>query len=423
MAQDEDGGVIDSQSAMIPLEPDEIPPRSEIPQPATFPSTAPTIAPAPENAAIDPIAGLFGRVHDPLADKGISLSLSMTADWAKNFTGGLNTAGSDFNHLLNVTLTLDTKKLLNIEGGTIFVNFQQQHGESGSVDAGDIQDVSSIAADGRTQLDEIWYQESFLNEKVRVKLGKIDAGSEFCLSENASDFLNGGMSTAASNELLPTYPDAAFGGEIFVKPCDAFYAQAGIFDGALQEGVKTGENGPRTLFGPPADLYLTGEAGLLWEKAGKTGRLGLGVWHHTGTFDKFTGGTADGATGFYITFDQTLIRENPDQADDAQGLGMFIIYDHAQESIIDIDHHLSTGLAYTGLLPNRDNDVVGAGVTWAHLSDHAGFEHDAETTIETFYKLQLTPWFSVQPDLQYVIDPATANHDALVGTLRLAITF
>ncbi len=283
--------------------------------------------------------------------------------------------------------------------------------------------LSTIDADGRTQLSEIWYQQTPLNEKLRVKLGKIDVNSEFCLSQNASSFLNASMPMAASNELMPTYPDPAFGGEIFVKPCDAFYAQAGIFDGSLQEGVHTGENGPRTLFGPPADLYLIGEAGLLWDKAGKTGRLGLGVWHHTGTFDKFTGGTTDGATGFYLTFDQTLIRENPDQADDAQGLGMFIICDHAQESIIDIDNHIAAGLAYTGLLPNRDNDVVGAGVTCAHLSDHAGFEHDAETTVEAFYKLQITPWFAVQPDLQYVIDPATANHDALVGTLRLAITF
>jgi porin len=135
------------------------------------------------------------------------------------------------------------------------------------------------------------------------------------------------------------------------------------------------------------------------------------------------GDTTDGASGFYCTVDQTLIRENPDDKEDPQGLGSFFIYDHAQESVIEVNNHISGGLAYTGLFPKRDEDVLGIGATWVHFSDGGDFAHNSETTVEAFYKLQITPWFAVQPDLQYVIDPGFATRNALVGTLRMKLEF
>jgi porin len=425
-AQVDDGGALDSATALVPIEPDEIPNRPETPRPATCPTTEPTTEPATQPAeqmeeAKDSVSQMIQRVKQPLCDRGISTELSLTAEWSKNLRGGVNTEGSDFLHLLDLTISIDTKKLINVEGGTVFLNFQQEHGESAVVDAGNLQDTSGLNAEGRTQLSEAWYEQKLFDEKIRIKAGKIDANGDFAIVQNAEDFIV--IPAMTSNSLLPTYPDPALGLELFATPCKAFYAGAGVFDGALQEGVNTGENAPVTMFGAPADLYLIGEAGLMWKHEGKTGRLGVGVWHHTGTFEKFTGGSTDGATGFYLTLDQTLIRENPESDDDAQGLGLFVIYDHANESIIETDQDLAAGLAYTGLLPKRDEDVAGIGVMWAHLSDDAGFARNSETLVEAFYKVQVTPWFAIQPDLQYVIDPAFATHDALVGTLRLNLSF
>ena len=47
-----------------------------------------------------------------------------------------------------------------------------------------------------------------------------------------------------------------------------------------------------------------------------------------------------------------------------------------------------TGLIYKGPLPDRDADVVGAGVVWAELFQ--GGSHQ-ETVVELFYRAQLAP--------------------------------
>ncbi|MDB5296736.1 MAG: Carbohydrate-selective porin, OprB family, partial [Phycisphaerales bacterium] len=44
---------------------------------------------------------------------------------------------------------------------------------------------------------------------------------------------------------------------------------------------------------------------------------------------------------------------------------------------------------------------------------------------ELFYKVQVTKFFSLKPDLQYIHNPGgvRGRDDALVGTLRLTLSF
>ena len=73
-------------------------------------------------------------------------------------------------------------------------------------------------------------------------------------------------------------------------------------------------------------------------------------------------------------------------------------------------------MLYRGLLPSRDWDIVGLGVAEARLNE-AGDE--TETVVETFYKLQLTEEFSIQPDLQFIASPSGIYPDSLVCGLRI----
>jgi carbohydrate-selective porin OprB len=52
-------------------------------------------------------------------------------------------------------------------------------------------------------------------------------------------------------------------------------------------------------------------------------------------------------------------------------------------------------------LSGRESDVVGIGVAHADLSDRVrNIEgRTFETALECFYRLQLMPWMSVQPDI------------------------
>ncbi len=89
-----------------------------------------------------------------------------------------------------------------------------------------------------------------------------------------------------------------------------------------------------------------------------------------------------------------------------------------------IQVNAEVGLTWTGALAQRDFDVLGVLITHAVLSDEdgAGFDGD-ETAVELFYKVQVTPAFSLKPDLQWIVNPGgdPSVDDALMATLRAEI--
>ena len=94
---------------------------------------------------------LWQNFNDP-AD-GVHFEGTLTFDWSSNLRGGVNTNGSAFRHLLDISLTLDAETLLGLQGGTVGMLFQNQNGPDASIeDTGDLQVFSNIDADGRTQL-------------------------------------------------------------------------------------------------------------------------------------------------------------------------------------------------------------------------------------------------------------------------------
>lgn len=355
---------------------------------------------------------------------GLDVEVTLTTDWSVNLRGGVNTAGSAFRHLLDVAVTLDTEALFGLEGGTVGMLFQNQNGPDASVeDTGDLQVFSNIDADGRTQLAELWYEQRLADDQLRITVGKIDANALFAFVENGAEFIHSSPGWSPTIVGFPSYPDPAMSVSVFYEPSDAVYLGVGLFDGALNEGVSTGSRGPSTFFHDPADLFIIGEAGTRWSTGdGRGGRLGLGVWHHHGTFEKFDGGTEDGTSGFYLVFDQALW-----QKDEDRGVSMFAQYGYADEQVSEIHQHAGVGFTATGLIANRHDDVLGLMASMAHLSDEAGagFTEDYELAIELFYKAQINGNISIKPDLQYIIHPGgdAALKDALVATLRCELTF
>ncbi len=356
--------------------------------------------------------------------EGVTVEGTLIFDASINLHGGVNTNGSAFRHLLDINITLDTETVFGLEGGTVGLLFQNQNGPDASAqDTGDLQVFSNIDADGRTQLAEFWYEQVLPDEPVRLVVGKIDANALFAFVEHGAEFIHSSPGFSPTILGFPSYPDPAMSVNVFFEPSNSVYFGAGLFDGALNEGLLTGERGPSTFFHDPGDLFMIAEAGSRWATTdGLEGRLGVGVWHHNGTFAKFDGGTEDGATGFYVVFDQALWRK-----DEQRGVNLFAQYGYADERVSEIVHHIGAGLTVDGLIANRGDDLLGLMGSYAHLSDEAGagFTEDYELAIELFYLARVNGSFSLKPDLQYIIHPGgdASLNDALVATLRGELTF
>ena len=371
---------------------------------------------------------------EPLAEHGIQIEGSLILDHTHTLKGGLSTNGTATAHLLDIGLIFDMDLIAEIPDAAVYVNFQNHNGEDPTEDVGDAQEVTNIVADGRTQIAEFWYEQFFAEGTIRFVFGKRDANAEFAFVDYGGVFLNGSFGVSPTVLELPTYPDPATGVLLFFYPGDREmqdvhqYFGIGVFDGSLHEGVRTGSRGPSTFFSSPADMFIIGEAGLTWghyDPEQLPGRLAVGGWGHTGTFENFSGSDDDGTEGFYIVMDQMLWPENPDNLDDEQGIAFFFQYGYADPDVSEIEHHFGAGVQFTGPIHGRDGDTAGIGISAVIFSDDApGFPADEEIAFEAFYEAHLAPLISIQPDIQYIINPGGQEiPDAVVGTIRTIFEF
>ncbi|HLY56538.1 MAG TPA: carbohydrate porin, partial [Stellaceae bacterium] len=113
----------------------------------------------------------------------------------------------------------------------------------------------------------------------------------------------------------------------------------------------------------------------------------------------------------------------------------------------EVDLYADAGFNVTGLLPGRSGDTFGLAVSVAQISgDASALDRDAgrfsgrmmpvrdfEAALELTYRVEVTPWWSLQPDLQFIFHPGgnaappgarpgtPAMGDAAVIGLRSAI--
>ncbi len=376
------------------------------------------------------VTGDWGGARTSLEERGITFAGSYLLDWSSVWSGGLRNVAST-RSLVDLNATVDLDRLAGWHGAAVFFDFQSTDMRGGSADVGDFQGIDNVES-GRNmdQISELWFEQKLFDGRVRFKLGKIDANAEFAFLDAAAGVVSSTGSISATMLGNPTYPDPATGIVAFAYPTDWFYAGGGFFDGATMDGYPTGPRGPATFFSDDksSSWYWIGELGLTWKQlagVGK-GRLAGGIWHHTAEFSRFDGGVDDGATGFYLVGEQQVVARGESEELAGKGLFVFARYGWADEEVSDAGNHLGVGVSVFGTFGGRDDDEAGLYYSYVDLSDDrdAGYAED-EHLIELYYMVQVTPWLTVRPDVQFVLNPGgdSTIDDAVVGMLRFEVTF
>jgi len=370
-----------------------------------------------------------------LEDKGIEFSLSLTNAYQQNFRGGLSTDnGHDLIGSADYELTLDFEKMGLWEGGILYAL-----AESGWNDDIGLDKVGSLFAvngdaylgDYAIQLSELWYQQSFLDNKVRVKVGKMDITLDFDAAAYASDETSQFLNFAFVNMPNIPWPDYAQGILAAVQPVDWLYLQGAIVDDQAS-GRKTGFD---TFYHDECYTFSMFETGFLpvWET--RWGKLPGGyrfmLWYDPQPKPRFLDAPyvrrSTDDTGFGFTMDQLLVKEHPADDADSQGLGMFFRYGYAHDEVNLIEHFWSIGAQYQGLVPTRDDDVLAFGFAQSIIGGRANALGlgDRESIYEIYYNIAVFPWLAVTPDLQYIQQPGGLDSvpDSFIAGLRLTMSF
>ena len=370
--------------------------------------------------------GDWGGARNRLEEWGVEIDASYVLESNAAWSGGLSSRESSRNQL-TANVLVDMERAVGWSGLSLFAQYLSVNAErGGTTDVGDLQVYSNIESDRSLDvISELWLEQQLLGDRFRLKIGKIEANSEFAVPEIAGEFSNSSAGFSPTIVGFPSYPDPATGVCLFIRPLEDLTLAYGWFDGALgADGVPTGRLGPSTFLSDDrsGDYFHIGELRVEWTDAReRSGRLALGGWYHDGDFVRFDGATESETAGVHLVLEQHLRTLGY-----GGELHAFLQYGWADGNVIEFENHLGLGVVLAGIGHARPSDSLGVYVSFVDLSDEpdAGFRRD-EVVIDTYYRLQLTPFFFVQPELQVIFDPAgdPAIDDAFVAGLRLGIDF
>jgi porin len=378
-----------------------------------------------------------------------------------NLSGGRRT-GTDYLDNLDMTLTWHTHELLDFDAGTLFLYGLFNHGgDPSSTLVGDAQGVDNIEAPDTARLYEAWWQRALLDDNISLLAGLYDLNSEFDVIESATLFVHSSFGTGPELGLSGAngpsiFPITSLGVRLRTVLGSRFVWQTVVLDGV--SGDPDEDEGTHVRFDEDDGLLIASEVAFIWSEPDATeipmmrmrrrrvGRgwgnlpyvfkLALGAWDYTAkqpllaSPDPEAPATGHGHPGLYVLVDYDASAWDPL---DSHGMALFARAGIADGDIGRFSAYVGGGIVYNGPIHSRAEDQLGFAVAAARNS--RGFERAAENdgvdtrefeiALEWTYRLQLTPWLALQPDLQYVVHPGgiAQRNAAVVGGIRYEVRF
>ncbi|MDB5534942.1 MAG: Porin [Hyphomicrobiales bacterium] len=399
-----------------------------------------------------------------LEARGITLGLNEQSEIWTNFAGGVR-RGATFNGLTTATIDLDLDKLAGLKKTHFYASMFQIHGREPSLNmVGTLQPVSNIEATRATRLYSAWMETLLLDDRLSLRVGQQGANDEFMVGQQSAFLLNssfGYPALAAANLPSggPNYPIATPMVRAKYKLTDELTVIGAVFNGdpagpGIGDPQKRNRTGTSFRVKDPVlyflELWLDQNQGEGAQGLPRT--LKIGAWHHTGTFADqrydntggllaITGGTPrmhKGNTAFYALVDQ-MLWQRPGTRD--QGIGVFALLMGAPSDRNLVSLYAEWGVTFKAPLATRPNDFLGLAFSLLRTSGHGkNFYLDGfvaatglmpikpyELSVELSYRYQHSDWLTIQPSLQYTINPGAGLPLAATGNqqtnLRNAWTF
>ncbi|MGE9295057.1 MAG: carbohydrate porin [Puniceicoccales bacterium] len=419
---------------------------------------------------------LFGDwfgVRDDLAANGISVTLSFVTNLAGNPVGGMSRGFTETDSTgLNVAVDFGT--LAGLDGLTGFVSTAYRQGTSlAQRRIGSAVSVQQVYGGQTFHLVNLYLAQTLFDNHLHLKAGRIAQFDDFSHDFAFGYYMNNGFDGQPVGFFFQgpftAYPVTTWGAIAkWGMPLDedqGVYAFAGVY-GADTEVGDNRYHGTDFSFDFNRGANVMVEVGYKrnWGmKAVAEGALAtkaaIGGWWFTGDFpvnslNQNRPATKEGIGGFYYLLHQGLYREKhpvetpPESQLEGgetywgqtdvlrtveQGLFVFATGQFAGASTSQFDVFVNFGAYYRGLLPGRDEDVLALGYYHGYFSDELFASQVAnnappqsyEAALELGYRCNITDYFYVQPNIQYVMNPGGTGRidDALVLGAQIEVDF
>ncbi len=379
----------------------------------------------------------------------VAVALTATGEFWHNASGGLAT-GSRWNSLADLSVELDLARLGGPAGASFTAQLfwiENQHTEADFADlTGAANPVSGINAADSWRLFNLFYRQSWADDRFALKLGQLAIDDDFMGSDFAGLFAHSALGAMPSQVATPH--GAATGGgsayPIYAVAAPGVHFSATVNDKfSLQLGAYHGGPGPdeRSNHGTDWDdasgqgLVLFYEGAYSFDLAGKASTLRAGGAVHTGRFDNFAAlaTNADAPevrslSSFYLVHDIVLA------ARDAEHPILGAFWRAGLSPQLDrsaVARYADAGLNWFAPIPGRADDIAGLAISYTEYGDaYRRLDHAlaaAETALELTYRAQLTEHLALQAIVQRHFNPLAADdgsrHAATVLGLRAEVSF
>jgi len=395
----------------------------------------------------DYMTGDWGGARTKLEAEGLTLRAHYLSETAGNPTGGLKQA-TQYTQQIDFGADLDMAKLASISGGQIHVTFSDRAGNSLSdLDLGAFAEVQEIFGGGQNfRLAILTYEQSLFNDTLDLKGGWLNVGDDFATSPLYCYFQNnafcGNPLSVTLDAGFSTFPVSSWGGIVKLQPRSDVYLQAGAYE--VNPSLNNSSNGFKMNTAGATGVIVPLEAGWAPEKGigGLPAHLTIGGYYDNSSTPDL-GAALDGPEtlmsgrwGLYVLADQMIYRDSPGGD---RGLTVFAGFTYADPSTALLQYFWEVGLVKLGTFAGRDADSIGFALSQGLVSNSLiGAQNQAnagdpgsvdvqssEMDIELNYRAQIAPWFSLMPNIQYVVRPGgvTTTPNALVIGLQAGLTF
>jgi len=388
-------------------------------------------------AQLTAATGNWDGVRNDLSDAGISAFGSYQMETAGNPVGG-ELHKLRYTHNIALGIALDLHKLIGLSDTYLLASASERTGNSLSYDIPNFFQVQQIFGHQTIRLVNLAVEHLFLNKKLDVVAGRINALDDFatsplyCFAQNLG-FCGNPLSIPV-NASVPSYPGAAWGirGRYEVTP--EFYSMTGAYNtyGDFRSDKFHGVDFSLRHNSGVAIMEELGYSPKQLRALGYPGTYKLGGLYDSEPRLQFETGQLRGGTWqIYLTGQQRLLPRPEGAINAHQGLWSFLAFSYAPPKMNQLEYFGDGGLLYFGLIPHRPEDELGLFGIWGQFSsdlrDAQRADHEPtqthEAIIEANYMYNVTPSLTVQPDIQGVFRPEGTGliSDTLVLAVQVTI--
>lgn len=385
------------------------------------------------------ITGEWGGARADLIKKGVIFTSEYEANVAANPVGGA-ARGFSYTGSLGMDLKLDLEKLMHMYGWEFYTDFVWRRGTNLSAEKiGNQFPVQQVYGGQTFQLNRLQFRYSGADERIRVKFGRLNAGNNFLQSDwyyffMSNAFCGNPIAVFFNDPGFTAYPHATWGVVADVFPFESIRVQGGVYNGnsSLQQSKYHGFNFTfNTLEGVQYIGQVTYQLNQKTSSDLYSGNYSIGAFLFDKGIQGFNGESEGKNTGWYVLVDQTIYQPDPNNA--GIGITPFGAVLFAPKNTNTFPFFFTTGIVYNGAFTGNEQDALSFGIAYGKYSKELNAksalegeeEQNFELVYELNYKLQVSEWSFVQPDLQYIVKPKGKSTipNALVLGLQFALTF